>query len=274
MPRVCQALGTPLIAVGLSVWPIHGRLTRRLVRSTLAACIHVTARESSSRAEIEDLLAGRGPAVKQVPDLALAWLSQQEPDQNNSVPDAGALGVAVTLVDWSEFGRATRQDYVFSIAGYLDWLQTRYDLTVRIVPQVTKEWESADAITSDLIGAVSGKTRPAIQVVPPVSDPGDLVAIYRTADLLIATRMHSAIFALAVGTPVIAIPYDIGAKWQILGDLGIGDFLIPYPEITAEGLITRHRRLVTDGSAILDRVRANLEEQYTHLADNLGPLAR
>jgi polysaccharide pyruvyl transferase WcaK-like protein len=52
-------------------------------------------------------------------------------------------------------------------------------------------------------------------------DVDGLLEIYADMSFIIASRMLSAIFALNVCTPAIALAYDEGSKWKILEDIGM-----------------------------------------------------
>jgi colanic acid/amylovoran biosynthesis protein len=265
--RVAQTLGADVVLVGASVWDLRSRPARRAMRNALSQCSAITVRETESLARVRELVGPKMPLAL-APDLALVWL-RQHAEAPPAPPVATVRSVAVTLVDWSEFGSAARDRYVQALAGYLDWLGNRGELQVTIVPQVTKPWESAGDITDQLLSRT--RVGDSITVLPPPDRLEDILDVYREADLLVGTRMHSTVFALAVGTPVIAIPYDVGAKWQILRDLGVGELMVDYDEVSTELLIELHRHVEEDGARIMAAVATKLADQYAVADRNLGP---
>lgn len=270
-PLLCGALGKRMVCVGASVWDVKGRLSRRLLRRALRACEHVSVRETESLAQVREIIGDGGPPIALVPDLALALLADREFEYTSDLHRRGVT-VAVTLVDWSEFGGEVRSRYVASVAGFLQGLVDRLDARVFVVPQVVKKWESADRITRELIDALGDSARSSVEVIDRELGLEELLEQYRGSDLLVATRMHSAIFALSVGTPLIAIPYDVGSKWQILGDLGAGDLIVEFDRVTTEELQSRYDLLADRGDEIMRGVRERLSDHVRRVGDNVAPL--
>lgn len=270
-PLLCHALGKRIICVGASVWDINGLLSRRLLRQALCGCIHVSVRESESLAQVRKLMGDDNTPISLVPDLSLALLSEQKFEYSSDLCTRGVT-VSVTLVDWSEFGGEFRAKYVSSVARFLQGVIDEFGARVFIVPQVVKKWESASRIVEDLLASLEEPARSAVEVIDEALSFEELLDQYRKSDLLVATRMHSAIFALSVGTPVIAIPYDIGSKWQILGDLGAGDLIIEYDRVTAEELRSRYDMLIQRGDEIMRHVHKRLADHFRRIDANIAPL--
>ena len=72
---------------------------------------------------------------------------------------------------------------------------------------------------------------------------------------VIATRMHFSILALLTGTPVIAIAYEFKTL-ELFRSLGMGDFVIPIEDSSAEWLTERISiALEPDSPAVLSLAR-------------------
>ena len=262
MPIVCHILGKPMACVGVSVWPLNNPLSRAALRAVLARCEHVSVRERLSGQAVDALFNGaaRRPEIAQYPDLSLALLREYTP-KPPPADDAPLGTIALTLVDWTGSGLAARERYIAALVALVEHAVEKYAAEFVIVPQVTKTWEAADYIAEQIVSRVSPTAREHIRIAEAEHGVEGVLAFYEKADFLIATRMHSAIFALAVGTPVIAIPYDDGAKWSILDDLGAGPHRIPYHSVTSEALITEFEAVVSDRSAYMTEVSARVREQ-------------
>ena len=61
-----------------------------------------------------------------------------------------------------------------------------------------------------------------IEVAPPAATLSDAVCQYAALDVLLTSRMHAAIFALAVGTPALAVGYEPKVL-GVMRDLGLAD---------------------------------------------------
>jgi colanic acid/amylovoran biosynthesis protein len=250
-------------------------VSRRLARFVLSRCVHVSARESESLKELEALFKDRPqkPKIASAPDLSFAMLRDVVPREPGK-PDAISR-VAFTLVDWPEFGAEVRDRYRDSVRDLIEFVVEEYDCSIEVVPQVVKEWESTGALLTELVNSLSPRARGKVSVPQHTElSVEHLVSVYRQTDCLVATRMHSAIFALSVGTPVIAVPYDKGGKWGILGDLGYSDYMIPYDEVDSVGLRERFVRLMKNRRSVMQRVERQLQAAYAGVdacLQDLGP---
>jgi polysaccharide pyruvyl transferase WcaK-like protein len=121
---------------------------------------------------------------------------------------------------------------------------------------VTKKWESNELVVSEIMNIQGAKEN--ISVFKGNPTIYDLFAIYSKLDFLVATRMHSAIFASFVGTPLIAIPYDKGGKWNIIRELGYKDQIIEYSDLAESRLQEMIQQCWTDKDSILRIVDSNL----------------
>jgi polysaccharide pyruvyl transferase WcaK-like protein len=82
--------------------------------------------------------------------------------------------------------------------------------------------------------------------------------------------MHSAIFALCAGTPVVTIPYDRGGKWGILDMMGAHDVDVPYSEITATLLRSKMDDVWAKRMSLQTSVQVNLRALVNSVDDNIG----
>lgn len=262
MPIACLICRKPMVCVGLSVWPLNNRLSVFFLKAVLKRCLHVSARETYSYEEINRLLndSGPKPLVSLSPDLSFAVLRDYEPktaggDGNNPVV------IALTVVDWKGFGVERRDNYITALVEFIEYSVKKYNAGILFVPQVVKEWESSDYVVDEIMARVDDNTREHITQSEVKHGVQGVIEIYRQSDFLIATRMHSAIFALSVGTPVLAIPYDTGAKWGILSDLGYSNYMIDYDLMDGERFIALFEQLKQNRQTIMDNVQNQVKEQ-------------
>jgi len=90
--------------------------------------------------------------------------------------------------------------------------------------------------------------------------PEQACSLYRRARIVVG-HMHTIIFALAVGTPVLHIPYaEAGRKAWMVRDAGLGDWLFDIDETPAETLIEAALRIHHAHDAARDRVRQAMAE--------------
>jgi polysaccharide pyruvyl transferase WcaK-like protein len=90
--------------------------------------------------------------------------------------------------------------------------------------------------------------------------PEQACSIYRRARI-VTGHMHSMIFALSVGTPILHIPYsEAGRKAWMIKDIGFDDWLLDIDETPAEELLQAALRIHNAYDVAEQRVRRALPE--------------
>lgn len=270
MPIVCLVCRKQVVCVGASIWPLNNRVSTYFLKVVLKRCVYVSVRETRSYEEVNRLLLNvtPKPLISLTPDLSFAILRDYEPkmarrDGNNPIL------ISLTVLDWKGFGAERRDNYITALVEFIKYIVKKYDAVCCFVPQVIKGWEPSDFVFDEIIARVDDNTRE--HITQPEIEHGvqGVIDIYRRSDFLIATRMHSAIFALSVGTPVLAIPYDAGAKWGILGDLGYSDYMINYDLIDGEKIIKLFEQLKQNRQDIMENIQNRIREQMGKVDENV-----
>lgn len=147
--------------------------------------------------------------VKEVPDIAFT-LNPLERDFEFSFE--GSIKIGITVLDW-RFAKtnSTKEDidlYLIKIQKGINLLSKDFSgIKVYIFPQVTVSEYDGDTFVSkelkDKLGTIAD-----VVSLEQINDPKELVYLYSKMDLFIASRMHSAIFALAGNTPTVALSYQ------------------------------------------------------------------
>jgi|GEM_PF-1726730 len=260
-PLLCKLLSKPMVCIGASLWDLNSSLSRRLAKSAFDYCAFISFRERNSYVEASKLLnAQREGHFRLLPDLSFAsfgdvdTLVRQHKKDNRKIPQK----VGITVVDWRANGQNARCTYEEALLGVIRFFIAN-DSEILLIPQVTKKWEGFGGIWKDIYSELNSREKSKITVIE--GEPGidDLLGIYSQIDFLIATRLHSAIFASTVQTPLVAISYDSGGKWGILDEIGYKDYIIPFPEISSSRLIEKILECWNNKEAILDEVRKNTD---------------
>ena len=227
-------LRRPVACVAASIWPLHSRVGRAIARTVLLRCLSISVRDPDSLGTARELLAGNVGRVPMalVPDLSLAVLDQSD-RRGSPRPRRELRRLGLTLVDNRSAGPADRRAYETALRSLLATHLGRRGTEVVVVPQVTTRWQPTGAV---LARVLDGLDASRVRVVPGKPTLDELMVLYRDLDLLVATRMHSAIFALCLGTPAVAIAYTSGGKWGILDAIGAGEVVVPYRGIDAAAL--------------------------------------
>jgi len=95
--------------------------------------------------------------------------------------------------------------------------------------------------------------------------PDQLIGLYGAARLVIARRMHTAIFAIVAGTPTFACT-KYGMKVQgVMRSLRLEQYLVNYPDFDAEDVLSRIRAALADESTTRNQVREAAGRARIHL---------
>ncbi|HTX78383.1 MAG TPA: polysaccharide pyruvyl transferase family protein, partial [Longilinea sp.] len=260
-PLFCSILSKPLGCVGTSVWSLNSPISRFFLKTIFEKCTFISAREEKSYRELVKLMGDKSTSqLDLLPDLSYAAMADRKDSlqkRRRILNTAYPQRVGMTIVDWKDEGTEVRNTYKKSIVALISFLIEKGSEIV-LIPQVTKNWESnADLILEMVSNSDIQKHITRVEGQPSVNE---LLTIYSNLDFLVASRMHSAIFASAVNTPLVAVAYDSGGKWGILESLGYGDYIINYKDITPEKLRERVISCWENREQLLKYAETKIEE--------------
>ena len=219
-PCIALILKKKVYTIGVSVWPLRWRISKIILSEVLRRCEFVSVRETASYNYCTKELKLKN--VRLDPDLSFA--SMPFAGMNN-IENGHRTKMFLTIVDWTEDGESTRQAYIVALKKAIIWGK-KVGLEPVVVPQVHHKWEDYRAIVSELTKDFE------ISVIDQSLDHEELLSLYSTGKIILATRMHSAIFALSEGCRAVALSYDSGAKWNILSDAGLdGKYIVKMQEL-------------------------------------------
>jgi len=260
-PLLCAALGKPMVCLGASVWELKNPLSRLLIECTFSACRLVTLREPKSFAYVQETypdLAHQKRFVL-VPDLSLPML-QSIAQSLPSLPKSDTVTIAITIVGRREVGSEEAYlSYIEAVRLLVTHVNKTLQAHILVVPQVTFAPEANEEAVSK---AMSILPDDAYTILTSDMSVQELVATYKQVDMLIASRMHSAIFAATVGTPVLALSYDSGSKWHILSDMGLPhSAVISIQTVADTDVIAAFDAIWNERAALMEHVAQTLEKQ-------------
>lgn len=238
-------LGKKVIALGHSIGPVHGRICRILVRYCLSHFYKILVREDISLRYVTEKLRFDKDRIQVIPDFAF-WTensadNQQESTDLRSILENECVSnfsldrprVGLTVRRWhfprQDHPKERFNNYIATIVSVIKRLHKEYAAKVFIMPHVHLDIELGEIIAE--------KAKEA----GPVVLKGDystsvLRRIYSEMDLFVGTRIHSNIFALSGGTPVIAIAYQIPKGFGIISMAEGDDYILDIAGINEEKL--------------------------------------
>ena len=265
--ELAAALGRPLVLFTQSIGPVWRRSTRRALRRGLSGARLVLVRDEPSREELTRARV-RGPQTALAADAAFALAN---PDALAEARDPRAAAerpeVAISVRAWSHFpngdGRVRLERYLEAIAGLVRHLVLRRGARVTFIStcQGVPSYPHDDSVVADTIAArLPGSVLAHVRVDRDFHDPQELVALLGASDLVVATRMHAAILALAGGAPVLPIAYE-RKMVGLAGQLGLEHALHDMASISTRALCASADELLESSGALRPALFARVEQQ-------------
>ncbi len=232
--------GKPLYILPQSIGPLARGWERALVRWLLRRARVVMVRDAISLAQAPVTAAER-QRIRQLPDMAWTfgaapraeaekWLAEQGVCVDSSRPLLG-----MTAIDWQAqkpgFQGQARYEQALSAAARL--FVEQYGGQVVCFAQVCgPTYDQDDRVPARRIIAQAGLPPRDLCLVDGWSSAAQLKSAYGFMELFVGTRMHSNIFAISSGVPVIAIGY----QFKTLGmarTVGLGDWVLDINAVDA-----------------------------------------
>lgn len=262
---LCALLNKRIFLIGVSAWEQRSELATRMLANAFKSCELVTVREKRSLKVVQKMATRyHFDTPLLMPDLSYATFEGRSEiiRSRKSFPttDFPRL-IGITLLDWKTDDLIIRDKYLESVSQCITHFSQSGTKFI-IIPQVIIKWDES----SGAIDRLCSEHAKNITVIKDHLYENELLRVYAALDMLVGTRMHSAVFAAAVNTPFVAIANDIGAKWNIIEDLGYKDYLINYRDITPQILIDKindcwrnKRDLVEYAWQVVERNAADLQ---------------
>jgi len=245
---IAVVLGKRVILLPQSIGPIKGGLQRWLARSILNRVDKIMVREPRSMEFVQRVLKIERSYIL-MPDLAFA---SALPDP--LVPLRGmqsGLKIGVTVIDRAAqtrnkaFAISKQETYERSLISALVEINQKYGATIYLFSQCNGPDIAHDdrRVLNRVYLGLREKGVPTI-LCDTFNDHLELRAAYAHMDYIIGSRMHTAIFALSLGIPVILIGYQPKAA-GVMELFGLSQFCYEIEAIEEE-------RLVSDLSKLLE----------------------
>lgn len=276
---VARHYDVPFVLWGQSLGPFNNRLSQWLTRFVLKDAYRIGLRESLSYKVAQELrlddklVLVPDPAFLMVPTLTKRIEKLME--DYLLVPEEFLV---LTVRQWGHPQSSLYKEYLDNTAILIrSLLNEGFAKQALIVvhtmgPTATEN----DAIASyEILSRLKGFS---VSVVQEDFTPSELCALYGQAKLVIGTRFHSVILALAGGAPAYAISYFGPKSLGIMHDMGLADWVTAIGEVSPEEI--QERILGTDLNKMREYIKMKVEStrevfyEMTHqLLKDVGLLA-
>ena len=258
-------LRKPIIMLPQSVGPIVGDAQQRFTRFVLRQVDFMMLREQSSIEFVtRRLRLPQQPTL--IPDLAFGLKIKE--DNPASIKDDPALKIGVTIIDRhaQEKQFNYQEHYEDALVDLLTTFSRSHNASISIFVQCSGP--SADQndtyAAQRIINRLSGIDK--VYLFDEFDNPGQLKAAIHEMDIFISSRLHSGIFALSGGIPLLLIGYQPKACGTMeLYDLS--EYCIQIENITNESLSVIFDELFTHRELISGKIKSKHQDIITQLTD-------
>ncbi|CCG01329.1 putative pyruvyl transferase [Blastococcus saxobsidens DD2] len=254
--------GVPTATFPTTVGPFSHSIPRAVVRHVLRRLDLVIARDPRSFDEALALGVPRDRVVSAT-DGVLHMAPPSLAAQEKALAKAGLQGQRFLVLTLRHIPEAAPNEKMFRAVEEASRNALDRSHVDRIVIAIHDEAERSHAHRlADALGA------PAT-VLEEGWTPTGLIALYARAEVLLATRLHSAIFAFIAGTPAVAVS-SAGTKTEgVYESLGLpGSWVMPLRDTTGSRLSAQMTEMAGESAA-----RAQVQEAMERLRKNGNPVA-
>jgi len=256
--------GKPLYMLPQSIGPLHNFRDKLLTKWIINHARIVMVREQISQKEIQKIGITNSQCLL-IPDLAFnfegtpvkeakAWLYSYGIDITQDQPLLG-----LTMINWgAQTSQAEIQNrYENSLLNLSNYFLETTNGKIIFFPQVySNTIVSDDRIPTQRVINRIQKISQVVYINDP-TPPALLKTSYGLMNIFIGTRMHSNIFALSEGVPVIAIAY----RYKTLGImqmLGLEKWVIDIENISSETLISMYIDLWKEQDTVRQYIKSKV----------------
>ena len=242
--RSANKLGVKNMLYANGIGPIRNTSNIERMRKTLSTVELITLREEASLALLENLKIS-GPKIIVTADPAF---SLPAPDLQQATAELDTLGIApkqffcISLRSW----RYNPPGFEQHIAHFADYVAQKYNLTVLFTPMRPSEDIEISKKTMSLM------TSPALLLANP-RNMDNIRGIVSLSAFTLAMRLHTLIYAINQGIPIIGLVYDPKVKW-LMESIG-QPFYTHVEETNSEALISFADKMFVDFDAIAAQIK-------------------
>lgn len=258
---LASAMGKKTVVFSQSIGPLNGKFTRYIARKILNKVDYIYVRERYSYDFVKSLNIEK-PRLELIPDSAF-YLSNPI-KENEELKIKTKNNVGITVKQWEHRNSNDKNSkftkYINTVSNICDYLIEKFDVNIYIIPQVIgPNNDENDALAAKIL-TDNIKNKDKVEFINGDFSPYELKYIYSQMDMFVGTRLHSNIFALTTGTPVVGISYHGTKTTGTMDLLELGDYVVDINNISEEEFIEKVTAVWNDKEAISKHIVSKIDE--------------
>ena len=196
-----RMLGCKVIIYGVGAGPITTKLGSFLIKKMVSSAESVSVRDVKSKELLGSI--GVTKSVKVIADPAFQLGKHVLKEPSADVKRIGVTAVPYFSKDyWPSSDEDIYRNYVNGMAANLDYLMATHGVNITFF---STKYPQDVRVTEDIFESMQEKSH--VEILKENLHPSALVSICNKQDIIIGTRLHSLILAVAAKTPIIGIGY-------------------------------------------------------------------
>jgi colanic acid/amylovoran biosynthesis protein len=270
-PSLFWALATIAFAIGLgkkvimlpqSIGPIEGGLQRRMARAVIGRVRMIMVREPVSLDFVRRTLKIDKSKSIVLPDLAFGLSESPAFEKRALSNNEESLSVGITIINRAEQNiEFDRQSiYEDAITAAATKLAKEYGAHVYLYVQCYGPSPDQDDrhVTGRLYSRILEHTD-QVSILDSFDDAREIRASLKGMDCIMATRMHTAIFALINDTPLVLIGYQPKSR-GLMDSLNLSKYYCDIDEVSPELLMDMVEDAVANRVSLKQHIAGEMEQ--------------
>lgn len=258
MTGIPLLLGTPVVKCSQALGPFRERFNRLAAKLVLPRLSRVVARGQQTERHLADL-----GLTNAVPGADFAFLMTVDDKAvaraRSFVPDGPYVVVSPSSVVRSLATRAG-VDYVDMVSEVIDRIVEETGSEVVVIAHSARPGHHEGRLNdipvcTEVVQRASRSE--SITLLADAFDPDVLRAIIGGASVVVTSRFHAMISALATTTPVLVVGWS-HKYLEVMGEFGMSEFVIDYAESGADGIVSAVESLLRDRPSHVSRIADSL----------------
>ena len=267
--QISLYLGRPLVFFTQSLGPFSKPENRAALRPIFDEAVAILVRDEQSRHNLNELgVENKNVHVVADAAFALSDLEALESAKSRVVQPGKRLRVAISVREWKYFKTVEPAQgmnrYYEALRALSDHLVEKYGAEITFLSTcqgMPEYWTDDSRVAQKIVDGLSPNTRKSVSVDADFHSPPVLARTLKDYDLVIATRMHMAILALSVGTPVLPIAYEFKMR-ELFERLSQGRWVQDIEAISADVLIDAVDQLLEALPDIREPLFTAVQKEY------------
>jgi len=254
-------LGKKVVMLPQSIGPIEGGIQRRLARMVFSRVRTIMVRESISLNFVQNVLKINQVKTIQLPDLAFGFSKSIRPLKKSPAFEHATFSLGITIINReAQNDQFERQDIYEDaiIAASTMLAEERGAHTYLFVQCYGPSPDQDDRQIASVICDRMRKHTEQVSVLGDFDDAREIMSDFGQMECIIATRMHTAVFALINTIPVVLVGYQPKSR-GLMKSFGLSDYYIDIEDVSTERLIDLVEDVLANRGAIQRQISAQMD---------------